>query len=84
MSSAQNEREQRRSLIFSILKCGYGWNGVCTAQTPDLDALALNGIDAGECNDCIAARIAHEILVHCGRNYFRPRVDGRPNHRIAV
>ncbi len=77
-------REQRRSHLYSILKCEYGWNGVYTATAPDLDKIAARGMDAGECQDCISARMAHEILTHCGRGYFRPRVDGKPNRRIAA
>lgn len=74
-----------RSLVFSILKCEYGWNG-CTdtaEQMAQIDGILAREESRGNCEGCAASEIAGFIQDECGRGFFGPRIDGKPNRRTV-
>ena len=79
-----NTSPQFRSTAYSILKCGYGWNGVIPCDDRFLEKLIDDCQKANESAQDAATRMAHLILRLGGKEYFRKRIDGRPNRLIAV
>ena len=69
--------ESERSHAFSILKCEYGWNGVQPAGCADLDTICAKA--SGPV--CAANQMARAIHAVVGQQYFRTRMDGKPNRR---
>jgi hypothetical protein len=82
-----SEIDKIRSHAGSILKCDYGWNGVIpgesNAEWMEFEQVAADSLTAGECAECVAARLAAFIFERVGMRYFRPRIDGKPNRRSA-
>lgn len=69
--------KNNRSLVFSILKCAYGWNG-CTktiVQQEKLDEI----VKKHECVRCASAEMAGFLHDELGPKCFRQRLDGKPN-----
>lgn len=68
------------SLVYSILKCEFGWNGVL----PDsMGWAAVESIAGGQfCASERADRIA--VLLAENGAVFRERIDGQPNRRRVV
>lgn len=82
-----NENNQRgleinmdRSLMFSILKCEFGWNG-CTSSGFDWDF-----VDSLIAKHKCTSRCANEVAILLAEHgeIFLERCDGKPNKRIVV
>lgn len=73
-----------RSLVYSILKCGYGWNKCCKdeEQAIVIDTLIKSLCGAEVAPASIAALVANELFITgCG---FSPRIDGERNTHKPV
>lgn len=71
--------ESDRIYAFSILKSEYGWNGVEPAGCADLDVICASANGP----ICAANQMAKAIHAVVGQQYFRPRLDGKPNRRTV-
>jgi hypothetical protein len=71
-----------RSLVFSILKCEYGWNG-CFDDPSIVDRIEI--IIENSCSEVCAAKVIAGLLYdEGGEKRFSPRIDGKPNTRSVV
>lgn len=73
------DMEQYRSGVYSILKCGYGWNGLLPEGVTgeSHDAIIQKAFDNWECVKCAAEKVAVE-LAKAGATWAK-RIDGKPN-----
>jgi hypothetical protein len=66
------------SMVMSILKVQYGWNGCFAAGKGEI---ASEILQKHICESCAAKECAAFIYDECGPNYFMKRFDGKPNWR---
>ncbi len=83
------KKEMFRSSIFSILKCGFGWNGCVPDECADneWEHLIDSGFNNNGGDSSIAQQIADDIYEKSGAtylSYFRKRIDGKENNLLPT